>query len=97
MEPVILRTPEDGDHQPRPADHDQRGHHPPLGVGARAKRGLEAPRCRVDHRLQEHLRLPQVGLTQKWFTHSENIVSKFSHGVLRDVLQVGKVEESDGF
>lgn len=72
VEPVILRTPEDGDHQPRPADHDQRGHHPPLGVGARAKRGLEAPRCRVDHRLQEHLRLPQVGLTQKWFTHESS-------------------------
>lgn len=65
VESVLLRTPEDGDHQPRPADHDQRGHHPPLGVGARAERGLEAPRRRVDHRLQEHLRLPQVGFAPK--------------------------------
>lgn len=62
VEPVVLRAPEDGDHQPRPADDDQRGHHPPLGVGARAQRGLEAARRRVDHRLQEHLGLPQVTL-----------------------------------
>lgn len=51
MESVVLRAPEDGDHQPRPADHDQRGHHPALRLGARAQRGLEATRCRVDHRL----------------------------------------------
>lgn len=60
VESVLLWTAEDGDHQPRPADHDQRGHHPPLGLGARAQRGLEAPWCRVDHRLQEHVRLSQV-------------------------------------
>lgn len=60
VEPVLLRASEDGDHQPRPADHDQRGHHPSLRLGARAQRGLQAPRCRVDHRLQEHVRLSQV-------------------------------------
>lgn len=60
VEPVILWAPEDGDHQPWPADHDQRGHHPPLGLGAWTQRGLEAAGCRVDHGVQKHIRLPQV-------------------------------------
>lgn len=60
LESVVLRAPEDGDHQPRASDHDQRGHNPPLGVGARTQRGLQAPGRGVDHRLQEHVRMPQV-------------------------------------
>lgn len=44
MEFILLRAPEDGHHQPWSADPDQRGDHPPLGLGERAQRGLEAPR-----------------------------------------------------
>lgn len=60
MEFVLLRAPEDGDHQPRAADADQRGDHPALGLGERAQRGLQAARRRVDNGLQEHLWLPEV-------------------------------------
>lgn len=60
MEFILLRAPEDGDHQPRSADADQRGDHPSLGLGERAQRGLEAARRRVDDGLQEHLGLPAV-------------------------------------
>lgn len=37
MELVFLRAPEDGHHQPRPADAHQRGDHTPLGLGERAQ------------------------------------------------------------
>lgn len=75
VESVLLWTTKDGDHQPRPADHDQRGHHPALWLGARAEWGLEAPRCRMDHRLQEHVRLSQV-------SHPSSTCCFISHGVL---------------
>lgn len=70
VESVILWTPEDGDHQPRPANPDQRGDNPPLGLGAWAQWGLKAAWCRVDHRVQEHLRLSQVGSALDWITGS---------------------------
>lgn len=60
MELVFVRAVEDGDHKPRPADHDQRGDHPALRLGGRAQRGLETQGCPVDHRLQEHIRMPSV-------------------------------------
>lgn len=60
VEFVLVRAVEDGDHKPRIADHDQRGDHPALGLGGWAQRGLKAPGRPVDHRLQEHIRMPAV-------------------------------------
>lgn len=60
VELVLLRAPEDGHHQPRPADAHQRGDHTPFRLGERAQWGLEASRCRVDNCLQEHFWLLTV-------------------------------------
>lgn len=60
VELVLLRAPEDGHHQPRPADAHQRGDHTPFRLGERAQWGLEASRCWVDNCLQEHFWLLTV-------------------------------------
>lgn len=80
MELVFLRAPEDGHHQPRPADAHQRGDHTPLGLGERAQRGLKASRCRVDNCLQEHFWLFTV--RQSW----EIFLGCSPHPVLRIFL-----------
>lgn len=73
MEFVLVRAVENGDHKPRAADHDQRGDHPTLGLGGGAQRGLEAQGCSVDHRFQEHIRMPAV------LTSSHAVLTKQLH------------------
>lgn len=64
MEFIILRAPQNGDHQPWSTDVDQRGDHSPFWMGERAKRGLQASRRGVVDCLQEHIGMSQVSVPE---------------------------------
>lgn len=60
MEPLLTRAAEDGRHQPRPPDTHRRDHNPTLRLEKGLGGGLQAAECRMDHRLQEHVRMSEV-------------------------------------
>lgn len=60
VEPLLTRAAEDGRHQPGPPDAHRRDHNPALGLEEGLCGGLQAAERRMDHRLQEHVRVSEV-------------------------------------